>query len=274
MKVHLLPIAILFLLINISLSFAQVTPINPGTQTRPFYFGPTFGYNRSLHSVELQTIADPNIPCPLFSNGQSNGYWAGLTFEYHLGKLKNSRSSIIAKLLYSRLPATLKKGGDAYPTLLDIGGKDSVIYSETEHISEVTYDLLSFELYYKLNLFDSPFGVVFGVDAGYALTRNFNQTMNLVQPLNAQFKRDPAYQYTNNDRTVIITDGQINQSTAIRVGLKVGIQYEISLKRVLFAPAVLVPVAYYNFGLTNLTTDNDWRVNALQIGVDLRWAIK
>ncbi len=275
MKVHLLPIAILILLINISFSFAQdENPLEPGQQSKPFYIGPTFGYNRSLHGVELQTIADPNVPCPSFTNGQSNGFWGGLTFEYHLGKIKDSKSSIILKVLYSTLPASLKKGGDQYPTLLDFANKDTIINSKTEHLSEVTYDLVSFEGFYKLNLFDSPFGVTIGFDIGYAMTRNFRQTMNLIEPLNAQFKINPNYEYINNNRTVIISDGEIDASTAFRFGMKVGIQYEINLKRVLFAPAVLVPVAYYNYGITNLVTNNDWRVNALQIGVDLRWAIK
>jgi hypothetical protein len=34
----------------------------------------------------------------------------------------------------------------------------------------------------------------------------------------------------------------------------------------------IVPAVFYNFGVTNLNSDFDWRVNALQIGVDLRFS--
>jgi hypothetical protein len=42
----------------------------------------------------------------------------------------------------------------------------------------------------------------------------------------------------------------------------------------LYNTLTIVPAMYYNFGVTNLSSQESWRVNALQVGVDLRWAVK
>jgi len=77
------------------------------------------------------------------------------------------------------------------------------------------------------------------------------------------------YQSTDNDRTIIIKEGDIPESNAFRFGVKAGVQYEI----ITAGRTYIVPAIYYNFGITNLSSRENWRVNSLQMGVDIRFAL-
>lgn len=286
MRIYLLTLAILLSLFSVD-SFAQdqlEDPLNPYQETRPIFIGPVFGYNRSMHSVSLKTFADAgnaNIaPCPTFENGTSNGFYVGFTYEHLLGDYKNSNSSIIVRLMYQTMPSYLEKGGDEYPSLLtyvDAQGnvsKEEVVMSSTLWTAEVTYDMVTAEAVYKINPFEgNNLGFTIGPTFDFALTKKFDQRMKLITPKNAQFTRPDDWQdrgltYENNDRTIVFYSGDIPNSSSFRFGLKAGIQYEI-----LFGRFYVVPGIQYNFGITNLSSDQSWRVSPLQAGFDIRFSL-
>lgn len=288
MRIYLLTLAILLSLFSVD-SFAQdqlETPLEPYQETRPIFIGPVFGYNRSMHSVSLKTFADAGnvnvAPCPTFENGQSNGFYVGFTWEYILGKdFKNANSSIITRVMYQTMPSYLEIGGKEYPSLVSIVDpatgevkEQTVVMSSTLHTLKVDYSMVTAEVVYKLNPFEGMnLGFTLGPTFDYALTKTYSQQFKLVTPRNASFIRPPDWEtlgikYENNDRTIIINDGDIPNSSAFRFGLKAGIQYEI-----LFGRMYVVPGIQYNFGITNLSSDQSWRVNALQIGFDVRFSI-
>ncbi len=252
-------------------------PLMPVEKKPNLYVGPVLGYNKSMHTVELKTFAQDPL-CPTFVDGSSNGFFGGLSFEYLLGEAENSNSSIIARLLYNNLPASMEQNDLDLPTrVISISGRDtveSIEYTSIVHKNEVKYDLVTFEVMYKFNpIQGNGLGLTVGPTFDFALVKTQKQTMNLIRPLNAQFSRDPnaeakGYKYTNNDRTIVIQDGDIPNSSAFRLGLKFGVQYEVLMKGGMY----IVPAVFYNFGVTNLNSDFDWRVNALQIGVDLRFS--
>jgi hypothetical protein len=82
-----------------------------------------------------------------------------------------------------------------------------------------------------------------------------------------QFEPDPNYRYENNGRTIIIRDGDIEERTGLRAGIKAGLQYELTLGRWRVMPGM-----FYNFAITKVTSRENWRANALQLGVDFRTA--
>lgn len=252
---------------------ADDNPLMPKEKVSPIYVGPVLGYNRSLHSVTLPSFALDDL-CPKFENGTQNGFYAGISFEYLLGDPANSKSSIIARVLYNSLPAELEEGGDPYPSRVeDLSGNEVIIISTTRHTQKVAYNLITFEAQYKLNFFESTLGVTVGPTFDFAMTKTHVQKFELLEPLEAQFKRPEDWEkkiirYENNDRTIITKDGDIENASGFRLGLKAGIQYEILLGRM-----YVVPSASYNFGVTNLVSDQDWRVNAIQMGVDVRFSI-
>lgn len=252
-------------------------PLMPVEKKPNFYLGPVLGFNKSMHTVELKTFAQDPL-CPTFIDGSDNGFFGGISFEYLLGEAETSNSSIIARILYNNLPASMEQNDLDLPTrVISISGKDTtetIEYTSIIHTNAVKYDLVTLEVMYKFNPIQGVgFGLTVGPTFDFALTKSQVQRMDLVRPLNAQFKRDPqaeakGYRYEKNDRSIVIQDGEIPNSSAFRLGIKAGVQYEILMKGGMY----LVPAIYYNFGVTNLNSDFDWRVNALQIGVDLRFS--
>ncbi len=257
-------------------SFGQLDdPLAPTKAAIPFYFGPVVGYNRVLHSADITTFNQQAVPCPVFQNGSANGYFFGMSFEYLLGGAKDSKSSIIARLLYNSMPASFEVEGDEYPSTANLpDGTTTIINSSTQHKNEVIYNMITAEAQYKLNLFDTQFGVIVGPTFDFALTKDQNQTYSLLTPKEARFNQvSPEEQaaqgisYSDDGRTLIAKEGEIPNSSALRVGIKFGVQYEILLAGGFY----IVPNFNYNFGVTNLSADDDWRVSALQMGIDIRF---
>lgn len=302
MKVRLLYLAIAAMLLAPSfMALAQEggleDPLTPFQKRDPIYIGPIFGYNRAMHSVTLKTFASTgqqNIAtCPSFENGKDNGFYAGLSYEHHLGKdAASSKSSIIARVMYSTMPSYLESDGDNYLQNVDIIDKDGktiighdVLSSTTFHTMNVKYDMITAEVAYKINPFDGMnLGFTVGPTFDFTMKKTYDQKMELLRPLEARFQRpedwkdnDAASQakygiqrYENGDRTIIVHEGDLPNASSFRFGIRLGVQYEIAN---MISKTVIVPAAYYNFGITNLSSKEDWRVNALQIGVDVRFAL-
>ena len=245
---------------------ARSNPLVPEKSVSRVYVGPVVGFNRSLQSSGFQSVAN-DVLCPDFTQGTGNGYYFGLSFEYLLGKPRDSKSSIIARAVYEFMPGSYVEPGDKLPSL---DGNGQVVNSSVDHTAEINYSLLDFELIYKLNLFNSNFGSVVGPTVGLVLNSERVQQMNLIEPLNGQF--DPLFcpscEYTNNGRTVITGRDDIPDRSAIRISVKAGVQYEMPIGRLL-----LVPCVYYNFGITEVSASDNLRINALQAGFDLRFAL-
>ncbi len=251
-------------------------PIFPTYQRPPIYIGPVFGYNRSIHSVDLASF-DEAI-CPRFTDGNSNGFYAGLSWEQLLGDVTNSTSSIIVRVLYNTMPASMETSENPIPslvTVVDANGNpvdEKIINSATTHTMDIKYSMITGEVMYKLNPIQGlPIGFTIGPTFDFAMSKTQDQRYKLLQPLEAQFKRNPdaGYEYTDNDRTIIIKEGDIPESNAFRFGVKAGVQYEI----ITAGKTYIVPAIYYNFGITNLSSRENWRVNSLQMGVDIRFAL-
>ncbi len=270
------------LLISITGLFAQDpnSAIDLTYVKDPIFLGLTAGYNRVMHSVTLPSFDQQGDLCPKFENGSDNGFWLGITYEHFFGDLANSRQSLIFRALYSTYPSYLEVGGEEYPTQIryyDDAGKltnQKIVYSSTMNTQTIKYAVASLEVSYKIKPIEGiNLGITVTPTFDYALTRTFDQRFELINPQNAQFEVNQSLiedktilRYENNDRTIIVNEGNIPNSSAFRIGLKAGIQYEINIPGGFY----IVPALYYNFGITNLTSNNDWRVSALQIGIDIR----
>lgn len=287
-----LPKILLMVIFTIGLftqsSYGQMdNPLEPAKEGKPFYLGPVFGYNRVMHNTNKPavTIDDPNAPkCPNFENGSANGFFAGVSFEYMLGEATNSKSSIIARLLYNTFPSYFEQQGDDLPTAVGIVQSDGTVVptittTSINYLNDITYETLSLDLLFKFNFINSGkvgVGIVGGPTFDYALTATELSRMRLVSPDNAQLVRnttletDPYnYKYSDDLKELKFSEGDIFNSASLRIGFKVGAQVEFN-----FEQFVVVPNIMYNLALTELSSEHDWRVNALQIGVDVRFAIK
>lgn len=252
-------------------------PLEPKQKGTPINVGPVVGYNRSLHSADISSFAAEDAPCPVFQNGSANGFFVGANVEIPLDGVKNSKQSIIARVLYNSMPASFEQEGlenerGGYPSkAVTPEGRDTLVYSTTRHANEITYNMVTLEAQYKLNFIeDIPLGVIVGPTFDLALARDQDQTMQLLTPANARFLEADANpgQYRDDGRTFVAAEGEIENSNAFRFGIKFGLQYEINLQGFF-----VVPSFNYNFGITNLSADDDWRVSALQFGVDVRFPL-
>jgi hypothetical protein len=276
MKVRLLTLAIAILfLTTFSGAIAQQgldDPLAPAPEASAFFVGPVFGFNNSLHTVDLASFSEDPL-CPFFTDGSASGFYAGLSAEFFIGGVVNSQHSIIGRVLYSTLPVSLTKEGDVYPSLVGEGDQQQIIESSTSHDVDVEYNVLSAEVMYNYKVIPRfGLGITGGFTFDIPMTKTIYQTYNLIQPLNFKFKRVDNYedfQYINNDRTIVVKDGDIEEASGFRLGLKFGLQYDIRFAGGFY----VVPAAYYNFGITDLTSAEDWRVDAIQIGVDIRFGI-
>ena len=287
MKKSMTSILILLMILGVENIFSQSAsnPLRPGQKKNVIYFGPVAGYNRSFHTTDYKVTEPENdaVACPSFTEGSNNGYFFGISGEYLIGNVKNSRSSIIGKIVYNTLPSTLSQGGgdELSSSILDpTTGAPTVLKTSVDHSLDIEYNLISTEIIYKFN-FKGNFGVTVGPVIDLVMSSNNTQRMTIV---GTDKEQAIFYDYTRRDDPDIIAAGITFEDggrtrvvdrnfgadiSNFRMGLKFGLQYTFYLQQL-----IVVPNFNYNFGLTNLSTVRDWRVSAIQVGVDVRWAFK
>ncbi|MCS7176198.1 MAG: hypothetical protein NZ960_01010 [Candidatus Kapabacteria bacterium] len=265
-------------------AFAQLepSPLAPEIVPPRIFIGPAAGYNRSFHTANIASFAT-QAECPVFERGSANGFFLGVTAEYILGDPRTSRSSVIMRLMFDNLPTRFEVTGGAYPSRLPvmIAGRDThvIVNTATRHVAEVSYYTFNAELLYRLDIGGLPVGIVVGPTIGLPVRGTFQQRYELTSPNYVEIEgrryipvfvrdtTDPGLRYTNNDRTIIVRDGDIEERSSLRLGAKAGVQYELT-----FGRWRVIPGIYYNFGITKVTSRENWRVNAIQAGVDFRTA--
>jgi hypothetical protein len=244
-------------------------PLEPSAKPTPIYFGPCVGINILGHSMDIPTVDDDNL-CPNFKNASGIGLLGGLTFEYLFGEVATSSSSLIFRLMYNMYPGSVTVSDKNYPIFDAVS--ESVVSQSVERIMDIDYNALTFEVMYKINPIPGyGLGIIVGPSFDYLITKNRTQKYNLLNPLNTQFdpsKFNPNVTFENYNRTAVLYDGEIEDASAIRLGVKAGVQYEILLGSKLY----IAPSLAYNFGITNLTSRYSWRVSPLQIALDARFA--
>jgi hypothetical protein len=297
----LLILSFVFLATSFGVAQEISTALDLSRKSEPLYFGVTFGYSRAMHTYDFSTMNDAKeLQCGGFSEGDDNGFYFGINYEHIFGSKVNSQHSIIIRALYSTLPSVSNYSGNEYPSFLySDNTPPEILHSTTEHNMEIDYQLASFELCYKIKpIRGFNLGITVGPTVDYALTIDNSETFDLVNPDNVRFVTSDEdgnpLQFTPKDgtpydilhandpnrvegrvywsedrRTLVMQEGEPADAETIRVGLKVGVQYEINLAN----SFILVPAVYYNIGLNSLSKDMDWRVNALQMGFDIRYPI-
>lgn len=242
------------------------SPLMPSLKATPIYIGPALGLNILGHTMDIPTFSEDNL-CPNFKNATGFGFFGGLTMEYLFGDVATSNSSIIARVLFNMFPGSVTVDDKAYPVSAPNG---TTTMTNVENVLDIDYNALTFEVMYKINPIPGfGLGIVVGPSFDYLITKNMAHRFNLLTPENAQFSTKPDYAtFENNNRTIVFSDAEIPNASAIRFGLKAGIQYEILLGSKMY----IVPSFAYNFGITTVTSDYTWRVSPLQAGIEARFA--
>ena len=245
------------------------SPLDPSRKPTPIYFGPAVGLNVMGHSMDIPTFAH-DLTCPNFKNAAGMGLYAGMTLEILFGDVATSSSSVIFRVLFNMYPGSVTVEDIQYPQYKPTD--DIFVPANVDNVMDITYNAATFEAVYKINPVPAlGLGIVVGPAIDYILTKNRTHKYNVVTPNNAQFNPSnfpDGTTFDNNYRTAVWYDGEIADASAIRLGIKAGVQYEILLGSKLY----IAPAVAYNFGITSLTSQYTWRVSPLQIGIDARFA--
>jgi hypothetical protein len=281
MKVRLLLLALIILSIGNVKVFSQANPLGNVDVTPSFYIGPFAGVNMVTHSAVIapfESTVDINLPCKDFQDGDGLGFYGGVSFEFLLGEdAKNSNMSIIGRVGFSMFPGSFEQPQDTYVSVVfDQSGNPSLVPSTVKHEAEVSYATGFAQGLFKFNpIENNGLGIVAGIDFGLAITKNIKQEYKLVNSGDLTFEtltqqqENLGYTLSADRKTVTVKDGEIINAEAFRLGLMFGVQYEINTGGSLY----FVPNLFYNYGITGVTSDYDWNIHAIQIGIDARWAL-
>ncbi len=239
-------------------------PLNPTRPRSKLLIGPRVGVNRNYHSGGFHTIQE--ALCPTFESGSGWGFLGGLTAEF----IPGTSWSIVPAITFDSRPGSFKQELDPTLVLLDGVG----VTQEVTTTSDVTYQLVSAEVMYKQEIWmpskSFRMSVAGGPVASYVLGGKLTQVQDLIQPDNARFKNPLGLRTDLNGRRLIFYDNEdIPGRNAMRFSLKAGLMFEIGLFK---NQIMMYPGAFYDFGLTNVTSTENWSLNSVLFQVDFRRA--
>ena len=241
------------------------SPIDFEVPRASVLIGPVIGVNRNFHTGGFRTVtADES--CPVFEKGSGWGFLAGITAELLLGE----SWSLIPRLTYESRPGSFTS--ELPDALVLLPGTTEVVNQTVTASSEVDYTILNAEVLYKQEVADLG-GMRIGVAAGPALAlvmaAHNRQVQDLIEPENARFTNPQGYETENNGRRLVFFDDEVPARSGMRFSLKAGVQAEVGL----FGNAwIMTPGLYYDFGLSDVTTAENWQLNTLMFMVDFRRA--
>ncbi|MBS1912476.1 MAG: hypothetical protein JST22_10860 [Bacteroidetes bacterium] len=241
-------------------------PIHP-IQAKPrMLIGPRLGINRDYHSGGFHTIE--GLDCSTFTSGSGWGYLFGLTAEF-----SGDRSwSIVPAVTYESRPGNFRQ---SLPDVMVLLNEVAVNQSAVDE-SDISYQIFSAEALFKQEVWAPAeafrMSVAAGPVASYVVGARSSQYEDLIQPENARLiNPDPArFGVGNNGRRLIYAaDVDIPGRHAWRLSLKAGMQFEVGL---FHNQIMMYPGVFYDYGLTDVTGSENWRLNSILFQVDFRRA--
>lgn len=242
------------------------TPIEFDQSPSRILVGPTIGLNHNYHTGGFRIINDPI--CPFFQSGSGVGFSAGITAEYD-----REYWSIIPRITYQSRPGEFRQQLEDVQVFIPDEGI-SVTQSVTAK-SFVEYRILNAEVMFKHDVVVIDNRVFVGLAAGpsvaYVLDGKITQAQDLEEPLNARFLNPLDLPTDNFGRRLIYADNaDIPGRNSLRFSLKAGMQVEVGLfdDQIMMTPGI-----YYDFGLNNVTSNENWDLNSMMVQVDFRHAL-
>ena len=240
-------------------------PIEPEVPRASVLIGPVIGLNRNFHTGGFRTVtADES--CPVFEKGSGWGFLGGITAELLFGE----DWSIIPRLTYESRPGSFQS--ELPDALVLLPNSQDVVTQTVTASSEISYSIISAEVMYKKEIADlggMRIAVAGGPAVGFAIGGHNRQTQDLVLPENARFTNPDNYPEEENGRRLVFFDDAIPAKNPLRLSLKAGLQSEVGL----FGNAwIMTPGLYYDYGLTDVTSGENWQVNTLMFMLDFRRA--
>lgn len=242
-------------------------PLDPIVKKSKLLMGPVFGVNRNYHTGGFGVFDEPL--CPTSENGTGWGFAAGFTVEFLAGETW----SIVPRIMYETRPGLFTNQMPDVDVLVQSGNTTQRVKQTVALESSIKYNLATLDVLYKQEILpitnNLRLSAVAGPAISLAIGDNNRQVQNLDLPENARFKNPRNLPSENNGRTLVLKDSEIEQKSGTRFALRAGILAEVGL----FNNAIIMtPGAYYDLGLTKVTSAQNWSLNSFLILVDFRRA--
>lgn len=249
MKRFLILLTILALTPGLS-GFSQ----NLATDTLRPRYGGFAGYGLNLHSANFSRLPGVDNCCPLFETGSGSGLSIGALIEYPLGDyfLIGARAGYFSK------SGLLSKEQDL-PIMIDLQDATGTV----EHSVDAGLATLSLqpELSYRI----IKYGYIrLGARAGIYMQKSYDQKEEIVSPSNRGVFAD------TRQRTRNVKSGDIEEVSSMDLSIVAGFGYELPLNKK--GTLILSPEVYYVHGLTDVTTETEWKVSSLTGGISIKYS--
>ncbi|MBK7034507.1 MAG: hypothetical protein IPH49_14870 [Ignavibacteria bacterium] len=201
---------------------------------------------------------------PYYDTQSGMGWMIGVDFGAPLSDAPSWKRSLDLRLSFATANLDLVKQGVQLPSLDEDG---DTVYSILDHSGTVSYSVIDLAPSLLIGIGNTPFSFSIGGSVGLIVSSNMKETLTLINPLNATF--DPSFcpecEYSSDQRSVVITDGDIEGVASVQATAFAGVEYLLALEDVEFLSTLR-----YRLGLTDISTAYNMRVNALELSVAMR----
>lgn len=210
------------------------------------------------HNADFLRIPETESCCLGFTGGNGTGFGTGALVELPLGEslLLGGRLSFLAH------PFSMTTPELTYIITSSGGGVGSFEHRLTGSLATLGLEPM---VAYR------PFGSLLlqaGVRAGIPLSSSYEQKEQLVQPSGAGTFQS-ADGSDSHTRTRNVFSGAL-PSPGVQIAPVVGVSYELPINAQ--GTLLLAPEVSYQFGLTNVIADLDWKINVLRAGIALKYS--
>lgn len=218
------------------------------------------GYNSNMLSTNFQSL--PNIPncCPEFTNDNGLGYNFGMLFQYPISNSIYIGWNAGVFDLYSQLSAVKTE------SIMLAGVAQAGAY---ENLLDFYLTAFTLEPNLSINIFDNLY-IQAGLGMLFPASHQYQKIERVFEPNSeATFIDINGDDSKSNERNKAV--GTFNDLAYVLFSGKIGMYYETPInekKTVFFAPGL-----YYNFGITNVIKDYDWKINNLQVSLSIKWSM-
>jgi outer membrane protein OmpA-like peptidoglycan-associated protein len=221
-------------------------------------FGAFGHYALNNHVADFARMPTTVSCCSTYTGGSGSGFSTGLLFEYPVAKslLLSLRASYLTQTftMITREPTRVISNGlgadGAFEHRLD--GSFSSIGIEPL----VAYNPLPSLLFYG------------GVRVAVIGSSNYIQKEQLTEPAGVGTFLNP----DGTDSRLRTRNAFVGEipNTSLQASLLIGVGYDLPLNRA--GSMVLTPEVFYQIGISNVTSDLNWKVNALRMGIAVKYS--
>jgi outer membrane protein OmpA-like peptidoglycan-associated protein len=241
-------LAAAFLLFGTQL-FAQATVLMD-TIHSPWSWGGFFHAGANLHQADFKKL--PGIPncCTGYEDGGGTGLAFGAVMQYQFDLQMFFEGRVSYQTQSGRLLVD-------EPTYIEVDGK--VTPATLEHDLQSSLGLLMLEPSIKFMIMDN-LALQVGLGAGLRINSTFEQKETMIESSGTKG-------YRNGSRTWHVYSGSIPDANPLVLAAQTGLSFMLPLngERSLY----LRPEAFYQFGLTPIVKNLDWKADQIRGGISI-----